>query len=182
MLGSVLGAVLGTLFGGGVTYYVQRRLEARRVHEEKIKELVPEMRRLMSMIAALRMQSELHNESNNRWKPKVFPEEVQDKAHDIELMATNLDDSELRDDILEALNKKYESQHEIFESLSDLLLRVEKEAYPAIHEVRSQHAIKVENLTKEGKDAVWAGPSRLQFVKKLQDEGALTKEEWERGK
>jgi len=131
MWASVLSAVFGTLVGGGVTYFVQRKLGARRRHEETLEKLYGKVAELSKMITIL-VAGPVPGEEF------PYPEEARDIAREIELLATDLEDEDLKRKIIRTMNREYEAPEEICWQFEQIELELRERAYPTLYEIKEE--------------------------------------------
>jgi hypothetical protein len=191
MWGSVLGGLIGAVVGGAATYFAQRKLEARRKHENTVKDIISEVKELGEMVAHLIGHAKfdpnsISDEISDAPLEEIidigenpFPRDARDKAKKIEMMATNLDDEGLKHEILKAMNQKYENERILIKSLNGLIDKLHREAYPAIQKVKRKHVVTAQELRGSDADEKWPGPANKQFLNKLYGEGVPSKTEWE---
>lgn len=173
MWGSVLGAVFGALIGGGVTYYVQRRLEAKRRHEETVETLYHKIADLSWIVSDLTAGSVTPTEE------VPYPEEARNLAHEIEELATDLWDEELKREVITAMNRKYDSPEEICWQLEKVELELRERAYPTLYDIKpdgreppSEMALRWLQEENELGDSTedWWGPAKIQFLLRMKKE------------
>jgi len=187
IVGGLIGAVVGALAGGTVTYYRERRLEARRRHEEAVMEMIPKVRSLWTMISSLVVRAieatkeECTPEDMPNMRPKVFPEDAHELAREIEVMATRLDDGQLKRDVMRILNQEYQSSVALKKSLQELVKALRREAYPSLQQVKRKHHPNPVELREDDLQEKWAGPANWHFLNKLYGTGMDSRSEWENG-
>jgi hypothetical protein len=104
----------------------------------------------------------------------LYPDDLHATARDIELKATKLADEDLKRDVIETLNKEYESARDVDTSLWKLRERLDRRAFPTLHEMKRDYMdVKDKNkrLFGDGSEVEWAGPASSDFISKAREEG-----------
>ena len=180
MWASVLSDVFGTLVGGGVTYFVQRKLEARRRHEETLEKLYGKVAELSEMITIL-VAGPFPGEEF------PYPEEARDIAREIELLATDLEDEDLKRKIIRTMNREYESPEEICWQFEQIELELRERAYPALYEIKEEgRKAPAGRAVRQAQDdgapewaKAWEGPATYLFLLRLKERGITLRVEEE---
>jgi hypothetical protein len=175
MWGSLIGAVFGALVGGGVTYYVQRRLEAKRQHEETVEALYQKVFKLSEIVSDLTAGVRA---SSTESVP--YPEEARELAQEIEELATDLWDEDLKRDVITAMNREYDSPEEICWQLEKVELALRERAYPTLYDIKPEgretpSGVALRWLNDKDKSGDWAegwrGPAKIQFIFRMKERG-----------
>lgn len=173
MWGSLIGAVFGALVGGGVTYYVQRTLEAKRRHEETVETLYHKIADLSKIV------SDLTAGNINPTEEVPYPEEARNLAQEVEELATDLWDEKLKREVITAMNRKYDSPEGICRQLEKVELELRERAYPTLYDIKPDgreppSEITLRWLQEENEFGDWAedwwGPAKIQFLLRMKEE------------
>jgi hypothetical protein len=168
----ILSAAFGAIIGGGVTYFVQRQLEAERRHERTLEKLYGKVAELSKMITILVAGPVFGEEF-------PYPEEARDIAREIELLATDLEDEDLKREIIRTMNREYESPEEICWQFEQIELELRERAYPTLYEIEEEGRKAPAGLAaRQGQDSDvpewtqgWKGPATYQFLLRLKESG-----------
>jgi len=168
----ILSAAFGAIIGGGVTYFVQRKLEARRRHKETLEKLYGKVAELSKMVTILVAGTAFEEEF-------PYPEKARDIAQEIELLATDLEDEDLKQRTIRTMNREYESPEEICWQLEQIELELRERAYPTLYEIkddgRTHNAGLAVRQAQDDDVAEWAkgwkGPATHHFLLRLKEKG-----------
>ena len=176
----ILSAALGAVIGGGITYLVQRKLEARRRHEETLKKLYDRVAELSKVVTILVAGPVFEEEF-------PYPEKAREVAQETEILATDLEDEDLKQRIIRTMNREYESPEEICWQLEQIELELRERAYPTLYEIkedgRTQNAGLAVRQAQDDDLAEWAegwkGPATHHFLLRLKESGIALRVEGE---
>lgn len=169
MLTNLLSAVVGGIITLVGTYFVQRKLDARRKHREAAKEVFNRLYRLEMMFETIKLKPLFGGD--------ITAEEIAKFAKKTEVVATRLDDSGLKRRVVRAMQKPYESWHEVKETIKELRLELMEEAYPVLYEVHKTQAEnynefldeRIEDDDLDGAGNPWRGPATSQFINRVEE-------------
>lgn len=172
VLGGLIGAVVGALAGGAVTYYRERRLEKKRRHEEALEEVYQKVAQLSEYVSMLVAGAGFFG------REVPYPEEARALALEIEELATELTDEDLKREVIETMNREYESPEEICWQLEQVELELRKRAYPTLYHLKEEGREKPSGLAtvkaeqnEEDWSAGWRGPAQIHFLIRLKERG-----------
>lgn len=157
MWGSVIGGLIGALVGAGTSYFVQRKLEAVRRHEEALKEMWHMSDELYNRCLRL-LRGSYNDESLNN---------IHEIATEMELIAVKLDDEDLKKAILHTLNGPYDNTLEFGVGMMNLHHQISARAFPTLYDIKQQ---KPDDLLKslhdvDDTDPVVYGPASDSFTR-----------------
>ncbi|WP_259220709.1 hypothetical protein [Salinibacter ruber] len=154
---SVLGAVVGALVGGGITYYIQRRLEKQRKQENALRELWKKSIDLKADY--LRLLRDPGSERKREIRSRIH-----EVASEMELLATKIAEEDFKRTVLEVLHGEYDNPLCLGASILKLEDALEAKAFPTLHDVTAKSQEKLVEEILPSENSKLRGPADDNFI------------------
>ena len=164
------------MFGVIGSYFVQRRLKAKKDHEETVRKLYGKLSKLRSMLFTTLLVS--YGGSGESLKGlDIYVEDIHALANEIKIMAGELDRYGLKKRVMKAMAANdFDSKEDMEKEITEALKGVREEAYPVLDEVKRENR-HIEVTLRESKDGrvergkKWGGPATFKFLERAEEMG-----------
>lgn len=108
---------------------------------------------------------------------KPYPEDARDLALEAEELATDLRDEDLKREVIQTMNREYESPEEICSQLEQVELELRKRAYPTLYEIKPDDREPAPSHFSglDGEEGWWSkelrGPAKYHFLLAMKERG-----------
>lgn len=174
-----MGGIIGAVFGGATTYFVQRKLEAKRKHDKTLRNLYNKLQELRSLFFTVLLPGVTDGEAEPLVEG-VYPQDIYNLAKEIKMLATSLDDKNLKRRVLETMTGEFDSRDELEREIIEILHEVREQAYPVLHDVKEDNRrievqVKVDNEGQMKRIKRWGGPATYKFLERVEEMGVKMK-------